>query len=130
MAKGIVGIENVMAGLNTKLLEYEAKGTSGLRSAAAFIRGDMEKTSPKVPVDTNVLRSSWFTETIEYMKHRKAIIFGFSANYAAYVHENMTAQNWNRPGSGPKFLEAAIKRNTYKILLIIRGKMTSGGTKI
>ncbi|MCK5019475.1 MAG: hypothetical protein KAS32_20620 [Candidatus Peribacteraceae bacterium] len=128
MAKGVMGIENVMKGLNQKLLEYEIGGIKGMKEAAGFIRGDMEKTSPKVPVDKNILRSSWFVSEVANIKTRiKSVFFGFSANYAIYVHENLTAINWKRPGSGPKFLEAAIKRNTFKILLIIRGKMTMGG---
>jgi hypothetical protein len=55
--------------------------------------------------------------------------FGFSANYAMYVHERVEGApwgdgvvgdiNWNEPGSGPKFLEAAIKRNIDKILIIM-----------
>ena len=127
--KGINGIDNVMRGLNQKLLEYEVSGTRGLRSAVAFIRGDMEKTSPKVPIHKGKLRASWFTETVEYKKFIKSILFGFSANYAIYVHENMNQVKWKRPGSGPKFLEAALKRNTFKILMIIRGEMTTGGTR-
>ena len=126
--KGIMGMQNVMTGLNQKLLEYEFNGVKGLKSAAGFIRGDMEKTSPKVPIDKGILRASWFVSEVANIKTRvKSIFFGFSANYAAYVHENLTATNWKRAGSGPKFFEAAIKRNTFKILLIIRNKMTMGG---
>ena len=127
-----MGIENVMKGLNTKLLEYEVKGSQGLRSAAFLVLNDTEKTSPKTPVGkTGVLRGSRFVSTVQNIKTRvKTVVLGFSANYAIYVHENLTAMNWNRPGSGPKFLEASLKRNTFKILLVIRNKMTSGGTKI
>ena len=142
MAKGVMGIENVMTGLNQKLLEYEINGVKGMKSAAGFIRGDMERVPPKVPVgDTGVLRASWFVSEASDLKTKKrSVLFGFSANYAIYVHERVQGSpwgdnvvgdiNWNRPGSGPKFLEASMKRNVFKILLIIRGKMTMGGTKI
>jgi len=143
----ITGIETVMSGLNKKLIEYQTRGTSGLRSAVAFIRRDMEMTPPRIPVDTGNLRSSWFVETVEYKRNRQTIFFGFNANYAAFVHENIGADFTSprvrygpgkgrkriytpRPGAGPKFLEAALKRNTYKILLIIRKKMTSSGELI
>ena len=43
------------------------------------------------------------------------VIMGFSANYAIFVHENVGA-NFKRPGSGAKFLEAALKRNEKNIL--------------
>jgi hypothetical protein len=72
------------------------------------------------------------------------IIMGFSANYAWFVHEMIGVSDiktgkgkeqisplsqrqrqalgvarFKRPGSGPKFFEAAIKRNAGKILKII-----------
>lgn len=72
------------------------------------------------------------------------IIMGFSANYAFFVHEMVGVSDirtgkgkeqisplsktqrssfgvarFRRPGSGPKFLEAAIKRNAGKILKVI-----------
>ncbi|KKL57639.1 hypothetical protein LCGC14_2233400 [marine sediment metagenome] len=139
---GISGIDTVMKGLNGKLIEYQIDGVQGMRNAAGFIRRDMEITPPLVPLDIGNLRASWFIESTRQLgvKNRVGVSFGFSANYAVYVHERMEGApwgegivgdiNWSRPGSGPKFLEAAIKRNVFKILLIIRKKMTIGGTKI
>ena len=49
------------------------------------------------------------------------VIMGFSANYAVFVHEMVEgAINWSRPGSGAKFLEAALKNNEKLILQTIR----------
>jgi hypothetical protein len=49
------------------------------------------------------------------------VFFGFSANYAIFVHEMIGGTiKWKRPGSGPKFLEAAVKRNVKNILEIVR----------
>ncbi len=71
------------------------------------------------------------------------VIMGFSANYAFFVHEMVGVSDikigrkkqisplskaqrssfgvarFHRPGSGPKFFEAAIKRNAGKILKVI-----------
>ena len=47
------------------------------------------------------------------------VIMGYTANYAMYVHENVTA-NFKRPQSGAKWLEAAIKRNQWQILQIVK----------
>ena len=47
------------------------------------------------------------------------VAIGFSAYYAFKVHEDKMA-HFKRPGSGPKFLESAIKRNEKKILNIIK----------
>ena len=46
------------------------------------------------------------------------IIFGYSANYALFVHEDIGA-NFQRPGAGAKFFEVALQRNTKKILEVI-----------
>lgn len=149
---GITGVEDMMKNLNQKLVEYQVSGVRGMRNAAGFIRGDMERTSPRIPVDTGNLRASWFIESTRQVsqgKNRVGVKFGFSANYAVYVHEMVDADFTSprklparthgshsksagvytpRQGAGAKFLEAAIKRNTFKVLLIIRDKMTIGGT--
>jgi len=145
---GIHGIETVMKGLNGKLVEFQISGVQGMRNAAGFLRGEMERTSPRVPVDTGNLRASWFIESTRQVsqgKNRVGVKFGFNANYAIYVHEMVDADFTSprirygpgkgkkrkytpRQGAGAKFLESALKRNVYKILLIIRDKMTIGGT--
>ena len=52
------------------------------------------------------------------------LIMGFSANYAVFVHEMVGGEgggiNWNRPGSGAKFFEEALKRNEGQMLRTIR----------
>ncbi len=135
---GITGIDDMMRNLNKQLVTYEVTGVQGMKNAAGFIRRDMERVPPLVPEDIGNLRSSWFIEAMKDNKNRFGVAFGFNANYAGYVHERVEGApwgedgvvghiNWSRPGSGPKFLEAAIKRNVFKILLIVRDKMTIGG---
>ena len=49
------------------------------------------------------------------------LIMGYSANYAIYVHENMASNiKWKRPGSGPKWFQEAVFKNSNKILGIIK----------
>lgn len=62
-----------------------------------------------------------------------AVMGGYSANYAAAVHENIKAgfgrkskradgkykSGWGRPGSGPKWLQFHFQGNTQAILKII-----------
>jgi hypothetical protein len=50
------------------------------------------------------------------------VVIGFGANYAWFVHENV-GQQYKRPGSGAKFFEAALNRNTTKIIENIRREM-------
>jgi hypothetical protein len=48
------------------------------------------------------------------------IRFGLSAYYAVPVHEMVGKSiNWTRPGSGPWFFDAAVKRNRSQILKLI-----------
>ena len=57
--------------------------------------------------------------SLELGNNGKFLMFGYSANYAIFVHENMEVENWSRKGSGPKWLETHVKRNTKKMLDII-----------
>lgn len=52
------------------------------------------------------------------MTKEPVLFMGFSAFYAAPVHE-MLGANFKRPGAGPKWFEAAVKRNTPKIVAAI-----------
>ena len=52
-------------------------------------------------------------------KNNPFLVMGFGANYALWVHEMLGDIDWNRTNSGPKFFEAAVKRNKDKILQII-----------
>lgn len=48
-----------------------------------------------------------------------SVIFGYSANYALAVHEMVGVENWSRPGSDAKWLEAHLGRNvdTFKKMI-------------
>jgi len=48
-----------------------------------------------------------------------ALVMGFTAFYAWFVHE-MVGANFQRPGSGAKFMEAAIKRNYNNIIATVK----------
>ena len=129
---GIIGLDQLNRNLNKELERNKLQSLTGFQRVAMLIRGDMDRTPPLIPVgDTGNLRASWFTEFMSDMVTRNVgMRFGFSANYAYYVHERVEGApwgsgtvghiNWNRSGSGPKFLEAAIKRNTDKILRIMK----------
>jgi hypothetical protein len=129
MGKYLQGMSTVMSNLNKEILKIEARSMKGLIEAAIIIRRDMDKTSPTIPVDTGNLRGSWFTEAIK-VKGMSGLLIGFSANYAVFVHERVEGSewgkgtvgkvDWNREGSGPKFLEAALTRNEKLILQTIR----------
>ena len=74
----------------------------------------MDKKPPLIPVDTGNLRASWFTEPLEHFRY-PAILMGFTAYYAFFVHENYGA-NFKRPDAGAGFFSAAMKNNKREIL--------------
>ena len=119
----------------------------GLLVAGAFIREDMDKTPPLVPIDTGALRAAFKINAKPAFKMNKAgepingVELGWPDDtisrpnkttgkieevktYAAYVHE-MTVPpythpiNWSRPGSGAKFFEYALLRNQDTIVHIV-----------
>lgn len=48
------------------------------------------------------------------------VALGYTAPYALYVHEHITGpQNWSRPGSGPKWFQAAVMRSRDAIVEIV-----------
>jgi len=119
MAGQITGFENVMRNLNAEIAKIQGRSMVGLIKGSIIIRRDMEQTPPLIPVDKGNLRASWFTSPF-YVAKGPALVMGFSANYAVFVHENMMAKNWGRPGAGPKFFEASIKRNQGAVLKVIQ----------
>ena len=50
---------------------------------------------------------------------KKFVMGGYTANYAGFVHEAI-GFTFHRPGSGPKWLEASLKRNTGKMVQIVK----------
>ena len=119
---GIKGTDVVLANLNREIVKIKAGSMAGLIEASIMIRRDMDKTSPLIPIGrTENLRASWFT-TPHHTAKGPGLKIGFGANYAVFVHEMVDRGkkiNWSRPGSGPKFLETALKRNHKQVLKII-----------
>jgi len=128
---GIKGMDIVLGNLNKEIVKMKRNSKAGLLEAAAFIRRDMDKTFPKVPVDFGNLRASWFVTPFKSMG-KDIVVLGFNANYALYVHEMVDGDFKStriryspkrkytpREGAGPKFLEAALNRNKAVILGLI-----------
>jgi len=89
------------------------KGTTEEGTGAEFKGSDAGKMSTQ--------HSRVLTEAkSEVAGSKPGVGFGFSANYAAEVHEAAEGRNWNRPGSGPKFLEQALLKNKNAILKVIK----------
>ena len=80
--------------------------------------GKSENRAAKLQADHSRVISE--SQSLARSKKQKAVVvFGYSANYAMAVHEKMGAE-FQRPGAGPKWFEAAIKRNKSQIVQIIK----------
>lgn len=126
---GIIGLDQLNKNLNKELEKNKLQSLNGFTRIGILLKREVMTVSPTVPLDTGNLRGSWFTEFMtDIVTRNTGMRFGFSANYARYVHEMMDDTfgaadegiNWNEPGSGPKFLEAAMKRNQDRMLLIMK----------
>jgi len=120
---GVKGLDIVLKNLDKEIKAMENRSMTGLIKAAAFIRNDMDKTPPLIPIGrTGNLRGSWTSWPYRDEK-TFGIVIGFTANYAVFVHEMVDDAekriNWSRPNSGPKFFQSALERNHDPILKII-----------
>lgn len=121
----IDGVQNVTNNINAALLEMKERSAAGLLMAATYVLEDADKTPPTVPVDLGILRSGTFaTPHKTPVTKDPYVLLGYKSNYAAAVHEMMQSPsgkpiNWTRVGSGPKWFESSLKRNTNEILRIV-----------
>ena len=118
------GLEQVVAALNKEIKAIEGRSLAGLIRAAVVVRRNMSPgsgTPPYIPFEFGFLEASWFTNPGYQANGNPFLTMGFSQNYAVYVHEMIGANvKWKRPGSGPKFFQAAFRRNKDRILEVIR----------
>lgn len=95
----------------------------------AFVRGAkkaglaLQRESQKVvPVDTGNLKNSATTRVDDSNKGFDAqVTVGYTANYAVYVHENLTARH--APGKTAKFLEGPAREMRAEIANIIEAEI-------
>ena len=128
---------HVATGVAIDILIQASMG--GLLAGAAHIEYSMDTVPPLIPVDTNALRQAFKIIPQPSKIGKMSVEVGWPDAkivkkgedgverevdmYAAYVHE-MTSPpygdvKWTRPGSGPKFFEAAIKRSNRQLTAIM-----------
>jgi len=124
MAAHVKGFDVVMRNLNAEIKAMKVRAMKGLIEATIIIRRGTETQEPKIPVDTGNLRNSWFTTTNSF-QGSPYVSFGYTANYAVFVHEMVDKGgkgqiDWTRKGSGPKFFSSSIVDNRDEILKAIQ----------
>jgi hypothetical protein len=112
------GLDTVLKNLNKEIKAIEGRSVEGMLLAVAEIRSDIDSKPPLVPLgETGDLRAGWFAYPLN-LSVGPAVIFGHRANYAVFVHE-MVGANFQRPGAGAKWLQAAIRNSKERTLKII-----------
>lgn len=111
----VTGIGNVLANLNASIRKIEGATEEGLFAAGLFVQGESQKITP---VKLGELHNRAFTKPNGPMR----VSVGYTAEYAAFVHEMPATFNFTKIGTGPKFLEKAVKNNIPQILKIIAAR--------
>jgi hypothetical protein len=81
----VTGVKNVIAGLRTGTARFDEGLKRGLWAAGLFLHRESVKI---VPVQTGNLKNSGFVFSVG---KGHVVAVGYSADYAAYVHENLEA---------------------------------------
>lgn len=119
-----MGLKPVMDRLNREIQKVKNRTVLGMAESVAYLHQKMLTEYPVIPKDSGDLRDSWFIHTFN-VPMNPSVEFGFTAFYAPYVHEMLEPEvEWTEPNSGPKFLEAHIKRELGEMLKIIKMRAT------
>jgi len=112
------GLDEVLANLSREIQAIEGRTRAGMEEAAVFIKGEAVETTPQ---RKGILANSAFHDTDNGAGGSgPRLRVGYSADYAPYVHEMPEGFNYTKPGTGPKFLEKAVRNNLRTILEILR----------
>lgn len=129
--KRIVGLDNVLRNLNREVRKIKGKTKKGIIKATLLVKREAMKITP---VDTGNLVNSAFSNVMVKGKDIVGTI-GYTAAYAAAVHEMIESKSikgpggmvefqrgvtFQKPGAQAKFLETPLKKNAKKILRIIK----------
>lgn len=116
MAVKIIGLDNVLRNLDKEIKQINGGTMEGMRKVGLFIENESNESTPQ---DKGVLINSSFSGVAAFAGKIIARV-GYTAKYAPFVHEMPKSNNFTKPGTGPKFLEKAVKNNFNAILKIIQ----------
>jgi len=111
----VTGEREIMKNLGKEIAKIEGDITKGLGAAALFVKGESQEATP---VEFGPLVNSAFASVGRVGGMLLARV-GYTQSYAPFVHEMPAENNFTKPGTGPKFLENAVVRNTRTILAIV-----------
>lgn len=104
----VEGLDKVMRNLNKEVTKIKGRTIAGLLAGGLIIQAEAQR---RVPVDTGNLKGSAFTRKAH--DNPKAVVVGFGASYAIYVHEDLQA--FHDDGEA-KYLENAIVAKQSEVI--------------
>ncbi len=122
MARYVTGLDAVLQRITRELMAVKGRTYIGMMEAMKFLEEQMDTVNPVVPISNKKnkvhMRETWFIQGNNHPTN--PIVFaGYTADYAPIVHENVTAVNWTRAGSGPKWLQIHYDRDRRDMFLIV-----------
>lgn len=124
------GLEEATKALNAAISQYPRVALSGLIEIGLRIQRDAQE---RVPVQFGKLRASGYTR--KAMQYPNAVEVGFTAKYAAAIHENVEMKWKGKPRRKPKgtfywgpqgeakFLESSLRRAQSGLLRDLAGSI-------
>lgn len=118
----MLGTETLLNNLNKEIKNIEGRiSKRGMITSLLLLKRDSMKMTP---VRTGNLRASYSTFVYEGFYGIEGYLVN-NASYALFVHEMAfhTRQgvyvNWSKKGTGPKFVERALRNNYKRVLQIL-----------
>lgn len=111
------GVQSLLRKIDRLQKGYSRGVERGVYKAGLFLQRESQKI---VPVLTGNLRLSAFTRK-EGKGTGTQVRVGYTANYAVFVHENLTARH--KPGKQAKFLETPAREKRDEIAAIIANEI-------
>lgn len=131
MGVKVRGIDKIKARMDDTIADISGRKAVRAVQSALFIIGS--EAAPMVPRDTSTLLNSQYRE-INFIGTKISGRVGFSANYAASVHDasgklkgqprdNGRGNYWD-PSGEPKFLEKAAKATRSQVIDLIKKELS------
>lgn len=117
----VKGVSQAKKNLNALVGDIQGRKVVRAMQSALIIGGS--QAAPYTPIDTSTLINSQFRE-ITVNGNRVTGRVGYSANYAAYVHDPSVPQNFRRATARKEFLTKGFDDTRRQIDAVIKKELS------
>ena len=112
----ITGQKEVLGNITKQLQDIKGRiSKKGMHTVLLLLKAECQKVTP---VKKGNLVNSFSIDVRENLNNVEGLLINH-ASYALFVHEMPTSYNFNKPGTGPKFMEGPTRANADKIVDIL-----------